>query len=114
MANWLRMSVPVLGLLLILTACGETTAPVANTPSPATAVPAVTATTSPAQATPAVGAPADAAVVRTVDLLSQMRGHLMVAQELATAGQTDAAAGQAAMPANDLYQAVANDLNRKG
>jgi hypothetical protein len=115
MVNRLRSSVPVLGLLLVLTACGEANAPAANTQATATAVPVVTvAATSPALATPAAGLTADAAVVRTVTLLNQMSGHLMVAQELATAGQADAAAEQAEMASNGLMDAVASTLTAKG
>ena len=115
MANWLRASVPVLGLLLVLTACGEAGAPAANTQATATAVPVATvAATIPAQATPAAGAPADATVVRTVNLLNQMSGHLMVAQELATAGQADAAAEQAEMASSGLMDAVASTLAANG
>ena len=115
MVNRLRSSVPVLGLLLVLTACGEANAPAANTQATATAVPVVTvAATSPALATPAAGLSADAAVVRTVNLLNQMSGHLMVAQELATAGQADAAAEQAEMASNGLMDAVASTLTAKG
>jgi hypothetical protein len=115
MVNRLRSSVLVLGLLLVLTACGEANAPAANTQATATAVPVVTvAATSPALATPAAGLSADAAVVRTVNLLNQMSGHLMVAQELATAGQADAAAEQAEMASNGLMDAVASTLTAKG
>jgi hypothetical protein len=115
MVNRLRSSVPVLGLLLVLTACGEANAPAANTQATATAVPVVTvAATSPALATPAAGLSADAAVVRTVNLLNQMSGHLMVAQELATAGQADAAAEQAEMASTGLMDAVASTLTAKG
>jgi hypothetical protein len=115
MANRLRASVPVLGLLLVLTACGEAGVPAANTQATATVVPAVTvAATIPAQATPAAGAPADAAVVRTVNLLNQMSGHLMAAQELATAGQADAAAEQAEMANSGLMDAVASTVTAKG
>jgi hypothetical protein len=115
MANWLRVSVPTMGLLLVLTACGEAAAPAANTQSTATAIPVVTVeATSPAQATPATGAPADADVVRTVNLLNQMSGHLMVAQELATAGQADAAAEQAEKASSGLFDATASTLTAKG
>lgn len=100
---------------MVLTACGDAGAPAANTQATATVVPAVTvAATIPAQTTPAAGAPADAAVVRTVNLLNQMSGHLMVAQELATAGQTDAAAEQAEKASSGLMDAVASTLAAKG
>jgi hypothetical protein len=115
MANWFRVSVPVLGLLLVLTACGEAAAPGANTQPTATVIPVATAApTNPAQATPAAGAPVDADVARTVNRLNQMRGHLMVAQDLATAGQADAAAEQAGKASSGLMDAVANTLTAKG
>ncbi|HEX6608115.1 MAG TPA: hypothetical protein VF276_14515 [Chloroflexia bacterium] len=115
MANWFRVSVPVLGLLLVLTACGEAAAPGANTQPTATVIPVATvAPTSTAQATPAAGVPVDADVARTVNLLNQMRGHLMVAQDLAAAGQADAAAEQAEKASSGLMDAVANTLTAKG
>jgi hypothetical protein len=115
MANWLRASVPVLGLLLALTACGEAAVPGANTQPTASVVPVVTvAATGTAPATPAAGAPADADVARTVNLLNQMRGHVMVAQDLAAAGQADAAAEQAGKASGELFDAVASTLAAKG
>ena len=110
-----------LGLLLVLglsAACGGTSPAAA----PATVVPGVpalpgaTATVAPAPAgvASATAGPDEAAIVRAVGTLDQMRGHLLAAQELAAGGVADRAAEQAAMPGKDLFDLVAGDLAAKG
>ncbi|HUS16249.1 MAG TPA: hypothetical protein VM536_14720, partial [Chloroflexia bacterium] len=63
-------------------------------------------------ATVANMAPADA--VKTLNILYQLRGHLLVAQELFVGGQRDQAVEQATIPAKDLFDAVASSLQAQG
>ncbi|HMA35615.1 MAG TPA: hypothetical protein VKY74_14210 [Chloroflexia bacterium] len=105
MPRYLLRSCSLLALcLLVLPACGgaaPAVSPGLATPVPLTAAPA----------TP------DAAVAhlqQTVGVLNQMQGHLLVAGELAGAGQVDQAREQAALPGKELFDPLAQDLAAAG
>ena len=96
----------VLAALLALSACTTAGTPVTTTPA-----------TTP-EATDAPGrSPAGAVGAEQVALgsaLAQMRGHLIVARELAAAGDEEGALAHAGHPASELLPAVASDLAEHG
>jgi hypothetical protein len=102
-----RRATLVLATALALPACSAGGAPATSTPP---ASPGAT----PAHPGHSPAAEIGAEEVTLGSALAQMRGHLIVARELAAAGDEEGALAHAGHPASELLPAVASDLAEHG